>query len=86
MVEEGLAQGELDLRVEVPHVENSDVSDEGEEVDLPLVARNLSPRMVAMRELDLASTLLELNIDSLDGKDKKGRKGKGLRAQFQSDR
>ena len=69
-------------------MEDSDASDEGREVELPQVARNLSPRLVVVRESNLTNTLMGLNIDSLDGNEKSVRKakGKGLRARFQSDR
>ncbi|XP_027156449.1 uncharacterized protein LOC113757288 [Coffea eugenioides] len=82
----GLAHGELRLLVAEPQEVVSDASDDGEEVELPLVAGNLSLRMVAMGKRDSASTMEELNIESLDWKDKRGTKGKGLRARFQSDR
>ena len=68
--------------------EGSDVSVDEIVIELPLVAGNLSPRFVVMLEENLDNSLMGLNINSVGGNAKNGRKarGKGLRAQLQADR
>ena len=60
--------------------EGSDDTEDRSSLDLPQVAGNLSPRMVAIPEASSASLVVELNIDQVGGALKGFAKPKGRRA------
>ena len=61
------APGGQDATIAELHQEGSDGSEAERDLELPQVAGNLSPRLVATREVHLNNSLMELNIDSVSG-------------------
>ena len=75
------------LYVDLPEVEDVASRHHGvDEVDLPIIARNLFPRLVVPRERLLESSIHILNIDQSVVAACDLTRGKGVRACFLSDR
>lgn len=77
------------ISVDLRGVDNEDsTSNEVDEVALPIIAGNLSPRLVVTRERSVEPSIHTLNIDQsvVVERDRQQKRVKGVRACFPSDR